>query len=98
MSLMARVWNSAIMPQPTIPNPCSGMLDGSGFGGSLRLGEAHPGDLSLADADDQAVAHVDQGLRLGNRRPLGPDVHAPLLDDPPPVRRATLQPERHHQP
>ena len=57
--------------------------------------EADAGDLALADADDQAVAHVDQELGIGDRLAAGveTDADTALLDHATGIGAARFQPQ-----
>src|SRR5271165_7556182 len=82
------------MPQPMMPKPCWAMgLSIPTRVLASRSDQAYPGDLALADPDDQAVGNVDQGLGIRDGFPLRTDIEAALLDHPPGIRGARIEPQ-----
>ena len=55
------------------------------------LPHSHSHDLALADADDQAVGDVNEGLGVGDGLAVGPDIETPLLDHAASIRCARFQ-------
>src|SRR5271157_6389351 len=82
------------MPQPMMPKPCWAMSVSIPVRVlASRSDQAYSGDLALADPDDQTVGDVNQGPGVRDGFPLRTDIEPALLDHPPGIRGARIEPQ-----